>query len=164
MVTASVYEKRRLFHGEERLAYLEDQLLTLACEFGWQLEAWAVFENHYHFVGHSPTGGANLAEFTKRLHGRTSFWVNNADGVRGRKVWFNYRQTKLTFEHSYLARLNYVHNNPVHHRLVPEARMYSYCSADWFYKKSDPAWYGVVSSFPYDRISVEDDFDYGPFV
>ena len=26
----------------------------VAHEFGWQLEAWAVFSNHYHFVGHSP--------------------------------------------------------------------------------------------------------------
>ena len=34
-----------------------------------------------------------------------------------REVWANYRETHLSFPTSYLARLNYTHQNPVHHGL-----------------------------------------------
>ena len=64
LVTAGTYLKDHHFQGASRLGVLCRGLLKLAWEFGWQLEAWAVFSNHYHFVGHSPpiqsaaTGGA----------------------------------------------------------------------------------------------------------
>ena len=38
---------------------------------------------------------------------------------------------------SLLARLNYVHNNPVHHGIVPAARQYPWCSASWFENSAD---------------------------
>ena len=44
---------------------------------------------------------------------------------------------ELTFEKSYLARLNYVHHNPVHHKLVPVTGEYAWCSARWFETKRD---------------------------
>src|SRR4051794_15465524 len=54
IVTSGTYEKAHYFRGPERLSFLESSLLSKAKAFGWQLEAWAVFSNHYHFVGHSP--------------------------------------------------------------------------------------------------------------
>ncbi len=53
LVTAGTYQKRHHFREPARLDLLEDTLLTQAAEYGWDLEAWAVFSNHYHFVGHS---------------------------------------------------------------------------------------------------------------
>ena len=47
-------------------------------------------------------------------------------------MWHNFWDTKLTFEKSYLARLNYVHQNAVKHVLVPAANQYRWCSAAWF--------------------------------
>ena len=32
----------------------------MAQEHGWDLEAWAVFSNHYHFVGHSHDGSSSV--------------------------------------------------------------------------------------------------------
>ena len=52
IVTSSTYEKAHHFRGAERLDCLERELLSLAKVYGWQLEAWAVFSNHYHFVAH----------------------------------------------------------------------------------------------------------------
>src|SRR5438876_10528519 len=54
-VTAGTYLKHHHFCGAQRLAVLHRGLLTVAEKFGWQLEAWAVFSNHYHFVAHSPS-------------------------------------------------------------------------------------------------------------
>ena len=82
---------------------------------GWQLEAWAVFSNHYHFVAHSaanqPTA-ESLGSMLKTLHVKTSGWVNRLDKAPARQVWFNFRETRLTYPRSYFARLNYTHQNP----------------------------------------------------
>ena len=118
-VTAGTYLKQHHFRGRERLRVLHRGLLTVAGDFGWQLEAWAVFSNHYHFVAHSPPEGAgNLSRMLGKLHEKLAKWVNKLDTTAGRKVWFNFRETRLTYEKSYLARLNYTHRNAVKHKLV----------------------------------------------
>ena len=58
--TASTYQKAHHFRGSERLSVLHCGLPAVACDFGWSLEAWAVFSNHYHFIGHSPPDATNL--------------------------------------------------------------------------------------------------------
>ncbi len=96
-------------------------LLTVCRDFGWHLEAWAVFSNHYHFVAHSPPcehGASSLSRALGQLHEKTAKWINRLDGASGRKVWHNFRETRLTYEKSYLARLNYTHSNAVKHELV----------------------------------------------
>lgn len=52
------------------------------------------------------------------LHEKTAKWINRLENAVGRKVWHNFWETRLTYEKSYLARLNYVHQNPVKHGLV----------------------------------------------
>ena len=158
-VTSRTLEQKPYFHTPERLTMLQDHLLTLAEKYGWRLEAWAVLSNHYHFVAHSPTGetsAASLGKFLRHLHGNVSRQINQADGVQGRQIWQNYRETHLTYQKSYLARLNYVHNNAVHHRLVEVATAYPWCSATAFAKACTPAWVKTVESFRYDQIATED--------
>jgi putative transposase len=159
IVTSGTYEKAHFFRGTERLDYLESTLLALAKEFGWQLEAWAVFSNHYHFVAHSPPNPNSLSALTKELHGRTSHHVNQLDQVSERQVWFNYWATRLTFEKSCLARLSYVHRNPVKHGLVSSAAHYRWCSAAWLERSAPRAQVETIYRFKIDKISIHDDFD-----
>ena len=115
-VTAGTYCKAHRFRGADRLRVLQRGLLTVARDFCWQIEAWAVFSNHYHFVAHSPAGeedATSLRPMLSRLHERTAKWLNRLDATPGRTVWHNFWETRLTYERSYLARLNYVHQNPV---------------------------------------------------
>src|SRR6185503_14522413 len=75
------------FRGKQRLGVLHRGLLTVTRDFGWQLEAWAVFSNHYHFVGHSPPDApdaSNLPDMLSVLHVKTSGWINKLDGTPGR--------------------------------------------------------------------------------
>jgi len=111
-VTASTYQKAHHFRGADRLRVLHRGLLTVARDFGWQFEAWAVFSNHYHFIAHSPPDApdaSNLSDMLSVLHVKTAGWINKLDRAPGRRVWFNFRETRLTYQKSYLARLNYVH-------------------------------------------------------
>jgi len=93
------------------------------------------------------------------LHAKTAEWVNQLDKTTGRQVWFNFRETRLTNQRSYLARLNYVHQNAVKHGLVMVANQYPFCSAAWFERTASPAKVKSIYLFKTDRISVADEFD-----
>jgi putative transposase len=156
-VTASTYHKEHHFAGPRRLGVLQRGLLKLAREFGWNMEAWAVFSNHYHFVGQPPADEADarsLGRVMQELHERTSAWVNGLDGKPGRRVWHNFWDTHLSFERSYLARLRYVHENAVHHGVVRDATQYPFCSAAWFERTATAGWQRTISTFKIDRVSV----------
>ena len=161
-LTASTYLKAHHFRGKERLRVLHRGLLTVARDFGWELEAWAVFSNHYHFVAHSPPAApdaSNLADMLSVLHVKTARWINQLDKTPTRQVWFNFRETRLTYQKSYLARLNYVHQNPVKHGLVPVASQYPWCSAAWFEREASTAMAKSIYRFKVDRVQVPDEFD-----
>ena len=160
IITAGTLHKQHFFRGDDRLDYLEGRLLVLAKEFGWQIEAWAVFSNHYHFVAHAMAGCRSLKAMLKHLHGETSTECNRMDNTPGRDVWFNFWDTQLTFERSYLARLNYVHQNAVKHQLVKVANQYRWCSASWFERTARPAQVQTIYSFKTDTLKVYDDFDF----
>ncbi len=158
-VTAGTYRKAHFFREAGRLEVLHRGLLALAEKHGWLLEAWAVFSNHYHFVAHSPRNGAeSLPLMLGQLHEKTAKWVNQLDAIPCRKVWHNYRETRLTFEKSYFVRLNYTHQNAVHHGLVPVANQYPWCSAAWFERTATPAQVKTIYGIKTDRVRVDDDY------
>jgi putative transposase len=157
-VTASTLHKQHLFDTPEKRDLFERLLLALAKQCGWQLEAWAVLANHYHIVARGNPDSRNLGEFLHDLHGVSSRELNKLDGIQGRQVWFNFRDTKLTIQYSYLARLNYVHQNAVKHKLVAVANQYPWCSAAWFERMASPAQVKTIYGFRIDQVKVEDDF------
>ena len=161
-ITASTYQKLHHLQGAARLQVLHRGLLKVAARFGWRLEAWAVFSNHYHFVGHALQDSATLKPFLTHLHADTAREVNLRDNEPERQVWFNYWETELTFEKSYLARCNYVHQNAVHHKLVPVANQYPWCSAAWFERTASAAMVKSIYRFKIDRLQVFDEFEASP--
>ena len=96
--------------------------------------------------------------FLNKYHSESARQLNEIDSVVGRQVWHNFRETKLTFEKSYLARLNYTHQNAVWHGLVRVANQYRWCSAAWFERVATPAQVQTLYSFKTDQVNVEDDF------
>ena len=106
MVTAGTYQKLSHLNSPERLSFFVESLFTYAEEFQWSLRAWAVLANHYHFVAASPNHPTTLRKFIGKLHMKTAQELNRQDGTAGRKVWFQFWDSHITFERSYLARLH----------------------------------------------------------
>ena len=107
----------------------------------------------------SAVGNANsLSQMLGVLHTRTAGWINRLNATRGRKVWHNFWDTRLTYPKSYLARLNYVHQNAVKHGLARVANQYRWCSASWFEGVASPAMVQSIYGFKTDALSVSDDF------
>ncbi len=159
MVTGGTYLKEPIYRGAQRLEFLCDLLLEISAKYQWQLQAWAVFPNHYHFVALSPSDAATLRESTKHLHSVATIEANKWEGKAGRKVWFQYRETQLTFPESYFARLSYVHRNAVHHGIVREPSLYPWCSAGWFQRHATTSFYRRIMAMKIDQVKVQDDFE-----
>jgi putative transposase len=162
IVTAATFQKQPFFRSAKRLAYLSEALLDLAPRYGWKLEAWAVFPNHYHFVATSQEKAVKLPRFINHLHAVTAKRINSQDHAAGRRVWFQYWDAHLTYLKSYLARLNYVHCNAVRHGLVARPESYAWCSAGWFEREAERAFYRTVMGIRSDKVNVTDDFTVDP--
>src|SRR5262249_19791905 len=146
------------FGSAERLDILESNLLAMARKYEWHLEAWAVFSNHYHFVAYS-AAPKTLKDFLTELHANTAREINQFDGKEARRIWHNFWDKQLTYEKSYFARLNYVHQNAVKHGLVRVASAYPWCSAAWLERTAAPTQVKTIYSFKIDQIKVADEFD-----
>jgi len=158
MVTGGTLYKRPFLNSDEKKAHFCYMLFEQALIYGWEIEAWAVLNNHYHFVAQAPEEAQNLKRFIQALHSGTARFFNRLDGTPGRRVWYNYWDTCITYETSYLARLHYVHVNPVKHGLVTDARDYPFCSYGWFTEQANSQFRQRVFNQPCDRVRVKDDF------
>ena len=101
---------------------------------------------------------SRLDAFLKHLHSNTAREINQLDQAAGRQVWYNFWDSKLTFQLSYLARLNYVHQNAVKHGLVRVANQYPWCSAAWFERTASPAAVKTIYSFKTEKLKIADDY------
>jgi len=158
IVTSGTYDKLHHLSDDHRRDFILEMLFACATEFKWELRAWAIMSNHYHFVANAPETAAPLKRFIGKFHMLTAKKLNEWDSAPARKVWFQYWDTRITFEKSYLARLRYVHFNPVHHRIIDLAENYRWCSASWFNRTASPAFVETVNSFKIDQVNVPDDF------
>jgi putative transposase len=155
-ITAGTYLKQNVFRRREKL--LQDVLFEVVTERGFELQAWSFFSNHYHIILTTDTETTSLLPMIRKFHSVTAREVNRLEGLHGRQVWYQYWDKHLTFQRSYLARLNYVHQNPVHHGLVLLATNYPWCSASWFEDRTSRAFAESVRRFQCDRLIVRDDF------
>ena len=158
MVTCGIYKKHHLLHDHQRLNLFMDKFFDLAQEFNWKLQAWAILSNHYHFIAVSPEAPETLRAFLHKLHSQTARALNQLDSTPGRRVWFQYFDTRITYQRSYLARLKYIHHNPVHHGIVKNASEYRWCSACWFEQNANTAFKKTVESFKTDTLKVNDEY------
>jgi putative transposase len=129
IVTAGTIGKEPLFTGKVKLDLLRETLFRLSLSYGWNIQAWSIFPNHYHFVATSRENPPRLAGLIRHLHSESSREINRLDSSPGRRVWFQYWETFIRSERSLFDRLRYVHFNAVHHGIVSCASNYPWCSA-----------------------------------
>ncbi len=159
-LTARTAEARHLLADDSMKDWFQETLFTVVEQFGWQLEAWAILSNHYHLIAHSHPDGESaesLRRLVRKLHSLTTKELNRREDQPGRtRLWQNFRETHLTHQRSYLARLHYVHQNAVHHKLVSIGSDWKWCSARAFKEAVTPAWLKTITSFKYDEIAKND--------
>jgi len=158
IITAATLYRKPLLNSGAKVDLLRNTTFELAKSYVLMLQAWAFFPNHYHLVISFENSTAAHRDFVRHLHRELAIQLNGIDRAPGRRVMYEFWDTHLTFEKSWLARLNYVHQNAVKHGLVPLANQYPWCSAAWFETNARPGFLKSVYSFKTDRINVPDDF------
>jgi putative transposase len=155
MVAASTRNRKHVLGTPGKKRFVCDTLLNRAEMLGWSIEAWAVMTNHYHCIMRAPEAGSSLAALVRSIHSITARYLNRVDTSPGRRVWSNYWDTCITNERSYLARLHYVHTNPVRHGLVQQPEDYPFSSYRWFLAQDDSGFRELVLAAPMDRLDLE---------
>jgi REP-associated tyrosine transposase len=156
IITAATLHRKRLF--DSKLNLFRDTTFELARNYQLILQAWAFFPNHYHLVVSFENSATAHRDFVRHLHRELAVRLNRMDTAPRRKVMYEFWDTHLTFERSWLARLNYVHQNAVKHGVVPVGNQYPWCSAAWFESNARSGFVKSVYSFKTDAIKVPDDF------
>jgi hypothetical protein len=93
-----------------------------------------------------------------QLHALSARDLNALDRQPGRRVWFQYFDSHITFTNSFLPRLKYVHHSLAHHGVVRCAEDYPWCSAAWFARTAASGFRKTVESFKTNTLSVTDSF------
>jgi putative transposase len=158
MVTGAILHNQHFLSEYKRKEFVLQTLFERANLLGWDLEAWAILNNHYHFIAQAPEDATTLEKLIRQLHSITAIQINRWDSTSGRQVWQNYWDSCITYEKSFLARLHYVHMNPVKHGLVENAMVYPYCSYRWFVEQGDDDLKEQVFAQPINKINMFDDF------
>ncbi len=157
IVTGGTLYKKHYLNTDDKKANFCNTLFEQIQKFGWDLEAWAVLSNHYHFVAQAPKNADNLKSLIQSVHSISAKSINALNGTPGRQIWYNYWDTCITYETSYLARLHYVHTNPKKHGIAV-LETYQFCSYQWFIDNADPTFSKRVFQQPCDKVRVFDDF------
>ena len=158
ILTAATLHRKPLFDSGAKLDLVRDTTFELAKSYTLILQAWAFFSNHYHLVISFEDATTAHSDFVRHLHREVAVRLNRVDGTPGRRVMYEFWDTRLSYEKSWLARLNYVHQNAVKHGLVAVANQYPWSSASWFQTNARSGFVKSVYSFKTDRINVPDDF------
>jgi len=158
MVTGAILHNQHLLIEDRRKEFFLQTLSDRTKLLGWDLQAWSVLNNHYHFLAQAPEDATTLEKLIRQLHSITAIEFNRWDNASGRQIWFNYWDSCLTYEKSYLARLHYVHINPIKHRLVDDVINYPFCSFKWFIEEGDETLKQQVFAQPVDSLKIFDDY------
>jgi REP element-mobilizing transposase RayT len=88
----------------------------VAKKYGWDTYAWALVQNHYHFVIRLTDGG--LSEGMRQLNGGFSRWRNEIDGEtgKGHLVRHAFFARRLQGDGDAIRTCAYVDLNPIEHR------------------------------------------------
>jgi putative transposase len=159
IVTASTYGKRLYMAPDHRKRFWWETLIRVMEREGWKLIAWVVLSNHYHVLMQAPeTGAERLPVLIGDLHRFTARRWNEEEGTSGRRVWWNYWDTCITYERSYYARLNYIHWNPVRHGVVKSPEDYEFSSYRFYLDRQGEWLKRIEKEYPFDRVNVFDPF------
>jgi putative transposase len=131
-----------------------ESIVHVFLEDGWNLEAYVILNNHYRLMAHRMDEGRPIRESIQRIHRYTVRELNKREGRTGRKIWHQYWETRITYEMSWLARIKYIHQNPVEHGIVKEAKDYPFSSLEWFMSTAPTSFIETVDSFNTDSVNV----------
>lgn len=129
-LTARCVEKFSFWNTDEKKKIFVSVLNKSIQKFDIRIYAWVLLNNHYHCLFQTENYSA-IGRFVNNLHSNSCRLLNNADGARGRMIWYQYWDYCIRNQHDFWKHFNYIIQNPVKHGLVKsleEAYHYKFSS------------------------------------
>jgi putative transposase len=142
-VTCTTYGKAKLLETREKKMLVLNTLEEVMSSHDIDLVAWVILDNHYHTL-FQVKNAKTIPLVFQRVHGKSSFEINRIDGIRRRKVWYNYWDECVRDERDYYNKLNYIHLNPVKHGYVENAEDYEFSSYPVYLEANGEEWINDV--------------------
>jgi len=138
-ITAKTVHQIRFFDNNEKKGIILDCLKKSVQKFCFKLIAWVLIDNHYHIIV-KVKQGKNVGFFINNLHSNSSRILNKIENKPGRQIWYQYWDRCIRSEKDFYIRLNYIHYNPVKHKIVSEMKEYFYSSYNEYLKNYGIDW------------------------
>ena len=159
-ISASTLHRVPLLSEPARREKVLDVYDRVAREAGRPIYAWFIGLDHYHLLlgaggdrgpleplrgalSEGPAKHFDLGRFVNRVHAVVSLLLNRADNTPGRRVFYQYWDRYVRTEGELYGTLNYIHNNPVKHRICANldlARSYPHSSLGLFHARHGTEW------------------------
>ena len=135
-LSVHIYENV-LVLDDQRKKEILDKFKTEFDTYGYKWYAYAILDNHYHLLFKTLIG-KNLSAILQKVHGGLSYKWNNEDNCNGRKTFQNYWDYCPRDENDFYKHFNYIHINPIKHRIISdfdELKGYKFCSFNKWVEK-----------------------------
>jgi putative transposase len=118
LITAANFEHVPIMRIPERRTEFQEILLGGFQEAKAEVVGWVILTNHYHILVNAASIDL-VSDVIRRVHSATSREWNLQDGLTGkRKVWYRFVDRMMRNETHLYRALNYIHLNPLKHKLV----------------------------------------------
>ena len=106
----------------------------------------------------APEDASTLSNVINNVHKFSALWIKKHTQFETDPdhIWYNYRDTCITYESSYFARLNYIWFNPVKHKYVEDAEDWKFGSYYTRVRNWEIA--PIINKYPWDSVKIENDF------
>ena len=155
-ITAKTLRKEKFFDISENKKSFFNCLSKSVERFNLELIAWVLLDNHYHVILKSGIG-KTLGSFINNLHSNSARVLNKLSSKIGRQVWYQYWDRCIRSEKDFYVRLNYIHHNPVKHKLVSKMEDYNWSSYNEYVKRYGIDWINdCFQNYPIIDFTLED--------
>lgn len=102
--------------------------------YNWQIYAYAIMNNHTHFLVEVPTVD-DLSEIMKSINIKYSRFYNQINNRNGHLFQNRFKSVEIKSEQQLFETLRYIHNNPVFAGLSKDISTYKFTSYRKFFNK-----------------------------
>jgi REP element-mobilizing transposase RayT len=81
MVTGAILHNQYLLKEDRKKGQVLRTLHERSDLLGWQLEAWAILNNHYHFIAQAPKNVLSLSTLIRQIHSITAIQLNKWEHI-----------------------------------------------------------------------------------